>query len=95
MSDSYVEVSPSTGTAFVGSDAVSLFRVTTLRSGIRMHGKFGMIPTRGMTITKMLALATQITGKPYKGKAKHDAAIADLTAHIDALTCAMPIIVKA
>jgi TPP-dependent pyruvate/acetoin dehydrogenase alpha subunit len=78
--------------SFVGGDAVELFRITAMRSAIKMHRDCGMIPTRGMTITKMLAAVTAITGKPYKGKTKHDAAIADLDARIAAAKASMPVV---
>ena len=55
------------GTSYNGPDAVDLFRLKTLRSGISMHQKFGMIPTRGVTITKMLGMVTAITGKNTRG----------------------------
>ena len=91
MNDSHVVVGKNGGMSFVGPDAVDLFRLHHLRQGISMHQKFGMIPTRGVTITRMLQMVTDITGKPYKGKTKHDAALADLTARIDALMASLPI----
>lgn len=79
------------GISFVGRDAVEVFRLKAMRSAIRLHKSCGMIPTRGMTITKMLAAVTALTGKPYKGKAKHDLALADLDARIDAYDAAIPV----
>jgi hypothetical protein len=92
--DSRVIVGKSGAAAYVGPDAVDLFRVKQIRTFIKLHQSCGMIPTRGVTITKLLAAATAITGKPYKGATKHAAAIADLTAHIDATLAGMPITVE-
>lgn len=78
------------GTTFTG-DGIQLFRAVTLKSAIKLHRDCGMIPTRGMTITKLFGIAQQITGKKYK-RGQHDAAIADLTVWIDAANAAMPII---
>lgn len=80
---------------YSGPDAVDIFRLKTLRNGIDMHKKFGMIPTRGVTITKMLAMVTAFSGKTYKGKTKHDAAMADLDARINGLMASMPIVERA
>lgn len=87
---SFVRVTPH-ATSFVGGDAVELYRLKALRMAIRMHKTCGMIPTRGVTITKMLAQVTMLTKKPYTGKTKHDAAIADLNARIAAAEASMPV----
>jgi hypothetical protein len=78
------------GTTFTG-DAIHLYRAVTLKGALKLHRDCGMIPTRGMTITKMFAIAQQITGKKYK-RGGHDAAITDLTAWIEAAKASMPII---
>jgi hypothetical protein len=80
------------GTTFTG-DAIHLYRAVTLKSAIKLHKACGMIPTRGMTITKMLGSAEQITGKKYK-RGQHDVAITDLTAWIEAAKASMPIIAQ-
>lgn len=72
-------------------DAIPLFRVKMLRSAIKLHKNTGMIPTRGVTITRMFAEASKITGKTYK-RGQHDAALADLTKWIDAADASMPVI---
>lgn len=43
-----------------------MMQLITLKGALKLYAKTGMLPTRGMTITRMLALATSITGKPYK-----------------------------
>lgn len=86
--DNFVEISEH-ATSYVGFEAVDLFRARMLASSLRLYAKTGMIPTRGVTITKMLALASHYTGKPYK---RGSAAIAadDVKAWADALALALP-----
>ena len=91
MNTDRITVSQTGAVTYEGVDAVKLYGLKALRRGIQLHRDCGMIPTRGVTITKMLASASAITGKTYKGKTKHDAAIADLTATIDAAMASMPI----
>lgn len=89
---SQIETSAS-GIAFVGHDATRLFAVTALRSAISLHQKCGMIPTRGMTITKLFAAAKPYTGQTYK-RGEHARAIADLTTWIEAMKSALPVVHK-
>jgi hypothetical protein len=88
----HIRVHSGGGMTFVGGDAVELYRLAAMRSAINLHKVSGMIPTRGMTITKMLANVTALTGKAYKGKAKHDLALADLDARIAAAKASMPVV---
>lgn len=78
------------GTMFVGPDATNLFRAMTLASSLGLYAKCGIIPTRGVTISKMLAMASQYTGKKYK---RGDAAKAqsDVKIWCDAMKAALPI----
>lgn len=77
-------------TTFEGPDAIALVQAITLRGAIQLYLRTGLIPTRGVTITKMLALATSITKKPYR-RGQGEQAIADLKAWSDALRCALPV----
>ncbi len=77
--------------AYIGSDATELFRVKLIKSAILLHGKTGMIPTRGITITKLFAMAQKYTGKKYK-RGEHDLAVKDLAIWINTMTSALPII---
>jgi hypothetical protein len=43
------------GMSFVGPAAVDVYRITMLASSIKMYAACGIIPTRGVTITRMLA----------------------------------------
>ncbi len=93
MSESYVVVDgENRPTTFVGPDATQLFRVRMIKSAIELHGKNGMLMTRGANITKVLAEATKITGKKYTGKTKHASAIADLDKWLTAMNSAIPIV---
>lgn len=87
--DSYISVTKG-GTAFAGPDAVRLYKAIYLANCIALHGRCGMQPTRGVTITKMFKLATEFTGKTYK-RGQHAQAIADLRTWIAAMQAALPI----
>lgn len=53
-------------TGFDGAPAVDVFRATVLASSLRLYGRTKMLSTRGLTVTKMLAFATEYTGKIYR-----------------------------
>jgi hypothetical protein len=83
------------GITIAGADAMALYRNLHLKGAIKLYKDTdgGVIPTRGVTITRMLAMATTVTGKRYKRGLKGcDAAIADLQTWCDAMKAAMPII---
>lgn len=88
--DNYVSITPE-ATAYIGYEAVDLFRSRVLASSLRLYSETGMIPTRGVTITRMLALATHYTGKRY-GRGKPQAAIAadDVTLWANAFALSLP-----
>lgn len=92
MTDSSITVTKTGAVIHAGFDATMRIRAIVCRSSIAGHRKFGMIPTRGMTITKLLAIATEFSGKPYKGAGKHERAEADLTTWINAMDAALPVI---
>lgn len=75
-----------------GKDAMRWMNAIYLKASLKLYadtdGK--IIPTRGMTITKMLALAGKISGKRYKRSQVNDA-ITDLAEWIDAMKSALPI----
>lgn len=83
-----------TASSYIGPDAVEYFRVRVLRGGIRLYRQTGIVPTRGMTISKMLGLATKITGTSYKlGQVLQ--AEADLGVWIATMASALPVEVRA
>jgi hypothetical protein len=69
-------------TTFIGTDGTNTYRAIATKSAIKMHKACGMIPTRGVTITKLFKIASSYTGKTYK-RGQHDQAIADLQVWID------------
>lgn len=80
-------------TAYVGRDATELFRVRTIKMGIELHKKTGMILTRGVTITKLFKMAKEYTGQTYK-RGEHDRAVQDLNVWINNMVLALPVIKK-
>jgi hypothetical protein len=68
-----------------------LYQATALRVSLELYKKTGMIPTRGVTITKMMQLATTFSKKPYK-RGQIDVAIQDVKEWCEAMKAAMPII---
>lgn len=93
--DSYIQVgSDNMATTFVGADAINLFRAGVLRGVLNLYASCGIIPTRGVTITKMLTLATTYTGKKYSRNMVLQA-VADITIWIEAMKAAIPIEHKA
>jgi len=77
--------------ALVGKDAVSLMRVQTVITGIKMNIQTGgkMQLTRGATITNLLKIAGQYTGKTYKRSQKQEA-IDDLIVWFQTMKSALP-----
>jgi hypothetical protein len=92
MNQNHIAVHKDGGMSFVGPDATKLFQAITLRSSLSLYAKCGMIPTRGVTITRMLALTKTFTGKTYKrGREGAAAAAADMQVWIDAAKASMPV----
>lgn len=77
------------GIVFTG-DGITLYQASQLRSFLKLYAKTGMIPTRGVTITKMLKMASTFTGKTYK---RGDAMKAheDMHQWVEAAKASMPI----
>ena len=74
-----IHVSNGKVTSYDGPDAVNYFRARMIYSSIGLHRKCGMMPTRGVTITKLFAMATTYTGIKYK-RGEHAKAEYDLLA---------------
>ena len=79
--------------ALVGKDAVELMRVQSIIQGIKLHIKSGVMITRGMGITKLLALATIYTGKKYK-RTEGEQAMQDLNVWFQTMKSSIPTITK-
>ena len=91
VEESYVSHRDGVATTYVGPDATNLFRAKALRIGLKGWVKFKMIPTRGVTITKMLKMVTEYTGKKYTPK-QAEQAMSDLSIWIDTMVTAMPFV---
>lgn len=90
MTDSEIILHPHGGASYVGPDAVELFRAVNLRGGLLMWHKHKMLLTRGLTITKLLAMTTRYTGQTYK-RTEAARAMADLDVWIATMRSAIPI----
>lgn len=64
--DSYIGTTKGQCTSFVGPDAVNYVRAQVLASSLRLYSKTKILPTRGVTISKLLKMAEGYTGKRYK-----------------------------
>lgn len=81
------------GTTFAGKDAVNLFRAITLKSSMRLWQATGMIPTRGVGIKQMLAIAEEYTGKKYR-RSQVEQAILDVDHWIGVMKSALPVTIE-
>ena len=92
MSDSFIRYSRGRGeaTSYVGRDATQLYRVNMIKVSIKLWMKTGMMPTRGVTITKLLKMAEQYTGRKYK-KSEAAYAVEDLHNWVTTMISALPI----
>jgi len=94
MADSEIHQQDGRIVAFIGDDAMRLAKARLLRSSIKGYIKFKIIPTRGMTITRMLEEAGKFTGKHYKSSHK-ELAVEDLEKWILAMQAALPVVERA
>jgi hypothetical protein len=78
---------------YVGRDAVAVVKALTLWSALKLYHNSGgrIIPTRGVGITKMLALVTQYTGKKYK-RTEVITAAEDVKKWADEMKAALPVV---
>jgi hypothetical protein len=95
--DSYIQTRDGAATSFVGPDAIRLFQAATLKSHIKLYAKSRIIPTRGVSFTKMLRMAADLQGlPPYKRfqnvQQAADKVCADLDAWMAAMKSALPIV---
>lgn len=66
MNDSYIGTNDGKCTTFVGDDAVNYVRAEVLASSLKLYATAKILPTRGVTASGMLKLATGYTKKLYK-----------------------------
>ena len=74
--------------SFSGTEAVDVFRCATLMSALGLL-KVGITPTRGLTMTKALKMATEYTGQAYK-RTEADRARADLKVWLELMKSTIP-----
>jgi len=55
-------------TSFSGPEAVNVFAMITIASGLRLYAKTGMKPNRAYTPKAMMAAATRYTGLTFKAR---------------------------
>jgi hypothetical protein len=88
--DSFVQVNGGS-VAFIGHDAVHLYRAMVLASALKLYAKTKMLPTRGVSARAMLLHATAYTGKTYKrGEAMK--AAEDVRVWVATMKAAMPVV---
>lgn len=91
MQDSYRHIHKDGSVSLSGPDAIAFYRTIQLRNAIGLYAKTGLVPTRSMTIKKMLAAATAITQKKYTHNPRGYAlAMIDLDAWISTMKTALP-----
>jgi hypothetical protein len=79
--------------SITGPDATNYFRAVQLKLFIGLYIKTGIIPTRGVTISKMLKIATEYTGKKYKNsRPEWERAQADMDVWCATMKAALPIV---
>lgn len=78
-------------TTFVGADAVAYVRAQTLASALQLYAKHKIVPTRTVTPTKMLTMATGYTGKTYK-RGQYQQAADDVAKWAAEMKAALPVV---
>jgi hypothetical protein len=71
------------GISVTGRESMALYRLIVLKHALALYAKTGMRPSRHITPTAMLEMASEVTGKKYK-RGQHAQAADDLAAVIDA-----------
>lgn len=63
-----IDIRENGGASFSGPDAVNVYAATVLASALKMYARSGMKASRFHTPKNMLAKASELTGKKYKGR---------------------------
>lgn len=87
--DSHIVVNNRKCSIFVGPDAIIYVRAELLSSSLKLYAVCKIIPTRGVTATKMLKMATGYTGKSYK-RGEYLKAANDVKKWADEMKAALP-----
>lgn len=91
MVDSHIGTHNGKCVSFVGPDAVNYVRAELLASSLRLYASAKIIPTRGVTASKMLKMATGYTGKNYK-RGEYIKAADDISKWAKEMKAALPTI---
>jgi hypothetical protein len=86
--DSYIHTGPG-GMAFIGRDAVALHQAVALSVALRSYARSKMMMNRNLTPSRMLALATHYTHKPYR-RGEYLRAAEDVKLWADTMSAALP-----
>jgi len=77
--------------SYVGPEATEAFRAITIAHALRFYAKTGMKMNRMYTPTRMMKVASSITGKTYKAR-DYVGAADDLQRWADAVKASLPIV---
>ena len=88
---SYLGVSGGKVTSYVGPEATEAFRAIAIAQALKLYAKTGMKVNRAYTPTRMLAVASSMTGKTYK-RGQYAQAGEDLQNWADAIKAKLPVV---
>lgn len=87
--NSYIGTRDGKCNSFVGPDAVNYVRAEVLASSLRLYATAKILPTRGVSATMMLKMATGYTGKSYK-RGEYLKAAEDIKVWANEMKAALP-----
>lgn len=76
MSQNEISFTANGGATYAGPKGTNVYYLRCLASAIRLYAKCGIIPTRGVTISKMMKQAAAATGQKFKARDYVGAALA-------------------
>lgn len=91
MNDSHIVALNGKCHTFVGPDATNYVRAEMLASSLRLYAACRIIPTRGVTATKMLKMASGYTHKAYK-RGEYLKAADDVKLWASEMKAALPVV---
>jgi len=89
--DSYLGVRDGKVTSYVGPEATEAFRAISIGSALKFYAKTGMKVNRAYTPTRMLQVASSMTGKTYK-RGQYAQAGDDLINWANAIKASLPVV---
>jgi len=88
---SFLRVQDGKVTGYVGPEATEAFRAISIGSALKFYAKTGMKVNRVYTPTRMLAVASSMTGKTYK-RGQYEQAGDDLIGWANEIKASLPIV---